>query len=69
MDKRKVKIGGKAKTEIVNQNLQEFQIQAQQEIQNLSEESRNLVTEALSKIKGLKVKEGQQKEEKMPEVD
>ena len=63
-----MKIGGKAKAEIVNQNLQEFQIQAQQEISNLSEESRNLVTEALSKIKGLKVKAGQKKE-KMAEVD
>ena len=60
-----MKIGGKAKAEVVNQNLQEFQIQAQQIIQheNVSEESRDLMTEALSKIKGLKVKE------KMPEVD
>merc|ERR1711962_1195439 len=58
VDKRKVKIGGKAKAEIVNQNLQKFQIQAQQKIQNdnFSEESRDLMTEALSKIKGLKVK-------------
>ena len=68
MDKRKVKIGGKAKAVIVNQNLQQFQIQAQQQISNLSEESRNLVTEALSKIKGLKVKDDKKKE-KMPEVD
>ena len=68
VDKRKVKIGGKAKAEIVNQNLKEFQIQAQQEIRNLSEESRNLVTEALSKIKGLKVKDDKKKE-KLPEVD
>ena len=68
VDKRKVKIGGKAKAEIVNQNLQQFQIQAQQEIRNLSEESRNLVTEALSKIKGLKVK-NDKKKEKLPEVD
>ena len=70
MDKRKVKIGGKAKAEVVNQNLQEFQIQAQQIIQNenLSEESRDLMAEALSKIKGLKVKDGKKKE-KMPEVD
>ena len=68
VDKRKVKIGGKAKAEIVNQNLQEFQIKAQQEIRNLSEESRNLVTEALSKIKGLKVKDDKKKE-KLPEVD
>ena len=66
-----MKIGGKAKAEIVNQNLQKFQIQAQQKIQNdnFGEETRKLMTETLSKIKGLKVKEGQQKEEKMPEVD
>ena len=70
VDKRKVKIGGKAKAEVVNQNLQEFQIQAQQIIQheNLSEESRDLMAEALSKIKGLKVKDGKKKQ-KMPEVD
>ena len=65
-----MKIGGKAKAEAVNQNLQEFQIQAQQKIQNenFSEESRDLMTEALFKIKGLKVKDGKKKE-KMPEVD
>ena len=70
VEKRKVKIGGKAKAEIVNQNLQNFQIQAQEKIQNenFSEESRDLMTEALSKIKGLKVKEGKKKA-KMPEVD
>ena len=65
-----MKIGGKAKAEIVNQNLQDFQIQAEQNIKNgnFSEESRNLMTEALSKIKGLKVKDGKKKE-KMPEVE
>ena len=70
VEKRKVKIGGKAKAEVVNQNLQKFQIQAQEKIQNenFSEESRDLMTEALSKIKGLKVKDGKKKE-KMPEVD
>ena len=68
VDKRKVKIGGKAKAEIVNQNLQAFQVKAQQNIENESEETRKLVTETLSKIRGLKVKDGQ-KEEKMPEVD
>ena len=70
MEKRKVKIKGKAKAEIVNQNLQKFQTQAQEKIQNenFSEESRDLMTEALSKIKGLKVKDGKKKE-KMPEVD
>ena len=70
VDKRKVKIGGKAKAEIVNQNLQKFQIQAQQKIQNdnFGEETRKLMTETLSKIKGLKVKDGKKKK-KMPEVD
>ena len=70
VDKRKVKIGGKAKAEVVNQNLQWFQVRAQQDIQdgNCSEESRKMMTETLSKIRGLKVKDGQKKE-KMPEVD
>ena len=70
VDKRKVKIGGKAKAEMVNQNLQEFQVKFQQKIQNAncSDETSKLMTETLSKIRGLKVKDGQ-KEEKMPEVD
>ena len=74
VDKRKVKIGGKAKAGLVNQRLQDFQIEAQQRIQkmaksgNFSEESCNLMTEALSKIKGLKVEDGKKKK-KMPEVD
>ena len=70
VDKRKVKIGGKAKAGLVNQNLEAHLIKAQQEIQNnnYDEESRKLMTEALSKIRGLKVKDGK-KEEKMAEVD
>ena len=65
-----MKIGGKAKAGLVNQNLEAHLIKAQQQIQNnnYDEESRKLMTEALSKIRGLKVKDGQ-KEEKMPEVD
>ena len=70
VDKRKVKIGGKAKAGVVNQNLKAYRIRAQQDIQdaNYGERSRKLMTEAISKIKGLKVKDGQ-KQEKMPEVD
>ena len=70
VDKRKVKIGGKAKAGLVNQNLQEFQVKAQQNIQNgnLNEETSKLMTDTLSKIRGLKVKDGK-KEEEMPEVD
>ena len=70
VDKRKMKIGGKAKAEVVNQNLQEFQVRAQQKMQsgNYDVESHKLVTEALSKIRGLKVKDGK-KEEQMAEVD
>ena len=64
-----MKIGGKAKAEIVNQRLDEFQIKAQQKIQDVKcQETKKLVTEALSKIKGLKVK-NDKKEKKMPEVD
>ena len=65
-----MKIGGKAKAEMVNQNFEKFQIEAQQNIQShlKSEETRRLVTEALSQIKGLKVKDDK-KETKMPEVD
>ena len=70
VDKRKVKIVGKALAGVVNQNLQEFQVSTQQDIQNgyFNEETRKLMTDTLSKIRGLKVKDGQ-KEEKMPEVD
>ena len=69
VDKRKVKIGGKAKAEIVNQRLDEFQIKAQSKIQDVKcQETKKLVTEALSKIKRLKVK-NDKKEKKMPEVD
>ena len=70
VEKRKMKIGGKAKAEVINQNLQEFQVRAQQKMQsgNYDIESHKLVTEALSKIRGLKVKDGN-KEEKMAEVD
>ena len=69
VDKRKVKIGGKAKAEIVNQRLDEFQIKAQPKIQDVKcQETKKLVTEALSKIKRLKVK-NDKKEKKMPEVD
>ena len=68
VDKRKVKIGGKAKAGIVNQNLEKFQNDAQQRMNKHDEESRKVVTEVLSKIKGLKVKDAQ-KEEKMAEVD
>ena len=64
-----MKIGGKAKAEIVNQRLYEFQIKAQPKIQSVKcQETKKLVTEALSKIKGLKVK-SDKKEKKMPEVD
>ena len=65
-----MKIGGKAKAGLVNRNLQAYQVKAQQNIKNgnFNEESSKLVTETLSKIRGLKVKDGQ-KEEKMPEVD
>ena len=70
VDKRKVKIGGKAKAEIVNQNLKAYQVKTQQRIQNVncSEETSKLFTETLSKIRGLKVKAGQ-KEGMMAEVD
>ena len=70
VDKRKVKIGGKAKAEIVNQNLKAYQDKTQQQIQNAncSEETSKLVSETISKIKGLKVKAGQ-KEGMMAEVD
>ena len=65
-----MKIGGKAKAEIVNQNLKAYQVKTQQQIQNVncSEETSKLVSETISKIKGLKVKAGQKKE-KMAEVD
>ena len=65
-----MKIGGKAKAGLVNQKVQEFQVKARQNLEksNYSEETSKLMTEALSKIRGLKVKDGQ-KEEKMPEVD
>ena len=72
VDKRKVKIGGKAKARMVNQNLEAYRVKTRQEIQNanfhLPEETSKLMTEAFSKIRGLKVKDSQ-KEEKMPEVD
>ena len=65
-----MKIGGKAKAEVVNQNLQKLQVKVQQDMKNgnCPEESRKKMTKILSKIRGLKVKDGQ-KEEKMPEVD
>ena len=65
-----MKIGGKAKAGLVNQNLQAYQVKTQQNIQNgnFSEETSKLVTETLSKIRGLKVKDGK-KEDKMAEVD
>ena len=63
VNKRKVKIGGKAKAEMVNQNLEKFQIEASSQVE--CEETTRLVTEALSKIK---VKDDK-KEKKMPEVD
>ena len=65
-----MKIGGKAKAEVVNQNLQEFQAKFQQDMENgnCPEETRKMMTETLSKMKGLKVKDGR-KEEKMAEVD
>ena len=70
VDKRKVKIGGKAKAGLVNQNLEAYQVKTRQKIQNanFNEDTSKLMTEALSKIRGLKVKDGQE-EEKMPEVD
>ena len=70
MDKRKVKIGGKAKAGLVNRNLQEYQVKTQQNLEklNCSEETSKLVTDTLSKIRELKVKDSQ-KEEKMPEVN
>ena len=65
-----MKIGGKAKAEVVNQNLEAFRVKTQQDIQdgNCSEESRKMMTETLSKIRGLKVKDGK-KQDKMAEVD
>ena len=65
-----MKIGGKAKAEVVNQNLQEFQVKTQRNIQNSNcpEDTRKVMTEALFKIRGLKVKGGK-KEEKLAEVD
>ena len=64
-----MKIGGKAKAEIVNQRLDEFQIKAQQGIQDVKcQDTKKLVTEAFTKIKGLKVK-SDKKEKKMLEVD
>ena len=66
-----MKIGGKAKAEMVNQNLKAHQVSIQQHPQfqnDKYEVASRLVTETLSKIKGLKVKDGK-KEEKMPEVD
>ena len=69
VDKRKVKIGGKAKAGVVNQKLQDLQVSTQQHFQNYyDEDAHRLVTETHSKIKGLKVKDGK-KEEEMPEVD
>ena len=70
VDKRKVKIGGKAKARMVKQNLEAYRVKTRQEIQNanFNEDTSKLMTEALSNIRGLKVKDGQ-KEEKMPEVD
>jgi len=70
VDKRKVKIGGKAKARMVNQNLEAYRVKTRQEIQNanFNEETSKLMTEAFSKIRGLKVKDGK-KEEEMPEVD
>ena len=55
---------------MVNQNLKKFQIEIQRDIQSevKCEKTRRLVTDALSKIKGLKVKDDK-KEKKMPEVD
>ena len=64
-----MKIGGKAKAGIVNQNLQEFQVKTQQHIQNSNcpEYTRKLMTDALLKIRGLKVKDGRKEEkESMP---
>ena len=53
-----------SKAEIVNQRLDEFQIKAQPKIQNVKcQETKKLVTEALSKVQSDK------KEKKMPEVD
>ena len=70
VDKRKVKIGGKAKAGLVNRNLEAYQVKTQQNIQNanFNEETSKLMTDTLSKIRGLKVKDGK-KEEEMPEVD
>ena len=65
-----MKIGGKAKAGLVNENLQAYQVKAQQNLEklNCSEETSKLVTETLSKIRGLKVKDGK-KQDKMAEVD
>ena len=65
-----MKIGGKAKARMVNQNLEAYRVKTRQEIQNanFNEETSKLMTEAFSKIRGLKVKDGK-KEEEMPEVD
>ena len=65
-----MKIGGKAKAGLVNRNLEAYQVKTQQNIQNanFNEETSKLMTDTLSKIRGLKVKDGK-KEEEMPEVD
>ena len=46
-----MKIGGKAKAGLVNENLQAYQVKAQQNLEkrNCSEETSKLVTETLSK--------------------
>ena len=53
-----------------DQNLKAYQVKTRQNIQNanLNEDTSKLMTEALSKIRGLKVKDSH-KEEKMAEVD
>ena len=50
--------------------MEAYQVKTRQKIQNanFNEDTSKLMTEALSKIRGLKVKDSQ-KEEKMPEVD
>ena len=62
-------MGERPRPEIVNHRFDEFQIKAQQGIQDVKcQDTKKLVTETFTKIKGLKVK-SDKKEKKMLEVD
>ena len=56
-------MGERQRSEIFNHRFDEFQIKAQQGIQDVKcQETKNLVNEALTKIKGLKVKNDKKRE-------